>query len=386
MVAKKEWTILVYANGSNDLELEMHKARLDLATVGSDNKHNILLQIARGDRELAQILRPSDYIPPTKESWEGVRRYYIRKYKSVLLDELDQANMANPRELLKFVEWGMENYPAEHYIVILAGHGFQFTGLILDYSRDEPYLMGIPGMCNALNMIQRRLGQVIDLLILDVCYMNYIEILYELGQQPDHTVQNMLTYIETGSLGGMPYNTILSLLNANDGSNVKELIDRIMSEINGSLIGYKIDHHKLIQIKESFSQLGRSYFDNPNSLSIKREVQLLERDLSSLIINYKRDIKRGSGPLIDFLDFKLKSSFAREVYSKFAFCRENHWTDSLISEKYEEVRFYPIKLPVKMILQYIWSLNPNLNYNQIYTIYHKIQEYKKLRRTTEIDF
>ncbi|MCF8011917.1 MAG: hypothetical protein K9L17_09995 [Clostridiales bacterium] len=119
------WTILIYANGNNELEPEMWKARLDAEKAGSNRDVNVLMQLGREDRQMVYILRPEDIIPAASKQWTGVRRYYIKKEKSILLDEMGNINMAHPKNLYYFLKWGIEHYPAHHYLVILGGHAFQ---------------------------------------------------------------------------------------------------------------------------------------------------------------------------------------------------------------------------------------------------------------------
>jgi hypothetical protein len=149
----KDWTILNYANGNNEYEPEMYKALNDSASAGSDESVNIVMQIGRIEREVAKIIRPFEDFKNDDEMWTGVRRYHIREHKPEFLEDLGKINMADPKSLYEFITWGIENYPAKHFMLILGGHGAAFVGTLTDYSQEAPYIMGTVEMCRAINMI-----------------------------------------------------------------------------------------------------------------------------------------------------------------------------------------------------------------------------------------
>jgi hypothetical protein len=181
--SQKNWTILIYTDGNNELEPEMWKNKLNVEKIGSDDRVHVVMQIGREARGLVKKIRPFDYLPPCKENWTGVRRYSFVNGKSVLLEDLGKINMADPMCLYDFIKWGIESFPSQHYMLILGGgHGFQYVGTLMDYSQNIPYLMGIPEMCTIFDMIYEESKVNIDLLIIDTCHFNSVEVLYELGK------------------------------------------------------------------------------------------------------------------------------------------------------------------------------------------------------------
>jgi hypothetical protein len=181
----KEWTILLYANGNNELEPEMWQSKLDAEKVGSDTNVNVVIQISREEKQLVKIIRPFCRLPESPEDWTGTRRYYVLKGHSDLINNHGKLNMAHPLTLYEFIKWGMKKYPAKKYMLILGGHGYQFVGAMTDYSQDTPYIMGIPAMSKAINMACHESGNKIDILVLDICFFNFIEVIYQLGKDED---------------------------------------------------------------------------------------------------------------------------------------------------------------------------------------------------------
>lgn len=256
----KNWTILIYADGNNELEPEIWKSKLDAEKVGSSDNINVIMQIGRASRQLAKIIRPFDSIPEENEHWTGVRRYYIQISASILISDLGKINMADPHNLYNFIIWGIKTYPSKHFMLILAGHGVSFIAAMTDLSQDIPYAMGIPQMCRVLNMIQKDTGVKIDILVLDMCCMNTIEILYELGKKEDHTVENVLTYIKAGPLDGLPYDKLIYSIEQNHAeNNLFFVIKSIIDTIDLNLVAIKINHGKLKKIKKIVNRLAYSY-------------------------------------------------------------------------------------------------------------------------------
>lgn len=80
---KKNWTILIYANGNNELEPEMYQTMTQAEKIGSSEEINVVMQLGRAPRELARILRPRESIPNCYHHWTGVRppnRYFNFRY------------------------------------------------------------------------------------------------------------------------------------------------------------------------------------------------------------------------------------------------------------------------------------------------------------------
>ena len=251
------WTILIYANGNNELEPEMYESMLDCEKVSPDCDVNVIIQLARADRKIAEIMRPDEVFTKEKnDSWVGARRYYIGKSNLQLIQDIGKINMAHPETLYEFIKWGIEAYPSEHYMVVLAGHGISFVGTLMDLTFETPYIMGIPEMCRAIELVKNHIDIKIDILVLDMCNMNSIEILYEFGKNKINMVSNILTYIGEGPFKGLPYNTLIELVqNYSDSHNINKLIIEIISTLNLDTIAFEINHEKLESIKNKFNNL-----------------------------------------------------------------------------------------------------------------------------------
>jgi hypothetical protein len=111
---KKDWSFFVYIAARNDLHPFSKTNIRQMLEVGSNNNINIVVQLEE----------------PGKK---GTQRLYIEKNKiTMAYHDQQRANSGDPENLVKFCEWGVKTFPAEHYAIVLWDHG---TGSSID-----PYL------------------------------------------------------------------------------------------------------------------------------------------------------------------------------------------------------------------------------------------------------
>lgn len=398
----KNWTILIYASGNNELAPEIWKSKIDAEKFGSKDQVNVIMQIGRESRQLVKMIRPSDLLPEEEESWTGVRRYYILNTKSILLKDLGKINTADPHKLYDFIKWGIETYRAKHYMVILAGHGVSFIAVMPDLSQSMPYMMGVPQMCKVLNMIGQDTGVKIDILVLDMCKMNTIEIINELGRKKDNTVQNVITYIRDGPLSGLPYDKLIcSIEQSNNDNDIVSVIKSIINGINLNLVAIEINHKKLNKIKEIVNSLAYSYLTNDkykektpyelinnldNELPWYRQAIELQNSLSSLII-YSKKVSFIKGNIIDITTNQL--SIVNElnifvlIYYSLNFSEKNHWFYVLTNKSLDDKINFNMAIPLEpMIMEptglrnIIWTMNPSLNEEEKQFLLDELFSYK----------
>jgi hypothetical protein len=107
-VTEKEWTVMVYLAGDNNLDSAGVIDLKEMKTVGSTDRINVIAQFDRQGKDIA------------------TNRYYIRKGGTLAKDvvgSLGETNMGDPRVLEDFIKWGNKNYPAEHYLLVVWNHG-----------------------------------------------------------------------------------------------------------------------------------------------------------------------------------------------------------------------------------------------------------------------
>lgn len=254
--AQKEWTVLVWMAGDNNLEDAGVDDLAELKQVGSTEDLDILVQLDR-------------------MSDQSTRRYHVRRGTSAQADvvqELGPTNTGDPQCAIDFFTWGIQRCPARRYLVVLWNHGSgidesnvydRVPRLGLRVSRRAQRTRGaVPlgrvhtamshGYRRALfsttveaalrdraiayddtardfldNMelkrvlleVKKATGRRIDLVGFDACLMNMIELAYELRGSTDFVVGSE----ETEPGDGWPYDTILAELAENPRMTAREL-------------------------------------------------------------------------------------------------------------------------------------------------------------------
>lgn len=110
----ESWTVMVYmCGGSEESSSGAYSERLrEMMRVSYPENINVLVQTG-GSNEWHMKGVYSDYS----------QRFEVHKDKLYLADQSAPADMGNYRTLENFLVWGTANYPAQHYMLILAGEG-----------------------------------------------------------------------------------------------------------------------------------------------------------------------------------------------------------------------------------------------------------------------
>lgn len=247
-MGKKKWTVVMYLNGNNELGIEMEDTFKEACKV-KNNDINIVIQLSKAPIEIVNLIRQDNI--SYKNEWIGTRRYSVTNGEAKLEKEYSYLNMADYKTLYNFIEWSINNYPAERYMLIISGHGFIVASLS-DLCGDKPYIMGMYEMCFAINKIKQDLNIKIDILSLDICNMNTVELLYELGKNKNNTVKYLMTYINDGPLEGMEYKEIIPKL---DDRNSEYILRDITENGINNIVISEVKHGKLKKIKELSNKL-----------------------------------------------------------------------------------------------------------------------------------
>lgn len=113
----------------------------------------------------------------------GVKRYLITKdddthhITSPVLWSQDEINMSAPVTLVDFVKNSTQDFPAEHYALILWNHGLGFRGVC--YDNDLTDELNMTELESALSKIENDTGVTFDLIGFDACLMGELEVAYQ---------------------------------------------------------------------------------------------------------------------------------------------------------------------------------------------------------------
>lgn len=245
-----KWSFMVYMDGDNNLEGAAVDDFLEMAQVDSSPEINIIVQM---DRRPGYNTGYGD--------WTDTRRFRIvngAEPSDPPLQNLGEANMGDPNVLRDFVEWGVTNYPAEHYALVIWNHGDGWRLMkeklteqgTLKMSRgesDTPVARAIASddtdddilfmreVQDALTAARDRNNTMVklDLVGFDACLMGMIEVGYAIRDNALFMVGSE----ETEPWDGWPYDDILWDLHNNPHYSPQDLAGVIVNKYHGSYTG-----------------------------------------------------------------------------------------------------------------------------------------------------
>ncbi|GMQ56498.1 hypothetical protein AN1V17_08910 [Vallitalea sediminicola] len=197
----KEWTVLIYAAGNNNLQELIYNQFESILTTTKMENVNVIVQISK------------DY-SQKGINCTGCKRYVIDNDRAILLNDLGKINMAQPEELKKFIVWGSNRFPSRHIAVIMSGHSAGFVGLMKDCSESGTSFMGIEGFSKALYLSRKSIKRYIDILVMDTCFMDAVEIWHDIIINSRNAVKYVILPQDNAPQKGLLYNEIINSLNA----------------------------------------------------------------------------------------------------------------------------------------------------------------------------
>lgn len=335
-MSKKEWTVIMYLNGSNEMAIEMENTFKQLCKINKSNV-NIVIQLSKAPIDLVRTIRQDD--SSYAENWTGTRRYSIINGKLEIVQSNEYINMADYRNLYDFIKWASNKFPAKRYMVSISGHGFIVASLS-DLCGKEPYIMGMYEMCTAINNLKNIID--IDILILDICNMNTIELIYELGKEKVNVVKYIMTYINNGPLEGMDYNYIIQKI---DDEPTNLILKNIVNKSKQNLVAIEVKHGKLEKIKELSNKLAYYWLLNNEEKATKEEIKLyndiykkVDKVINQLILCAQNiEQRKRLIHLIFYNEYQIEDveSFVR-FYYKLAFTKNNYCSNLMGRKSYTE--------------------------------------------------
>ncbi|MCS7180154.1 MAG: clostripain-related cysteine peptidase, partial [bacterium] len=252
-----KWTVMVYLDGDNDLEEFAINDFLEMASIGSNENVNIVVQFDRingYDRRF--------------DNWTECNRFYVTygmiptRANSIKNwgDGIGgrEVNMGDPQTLIDFINWAKINYPAEKYALILWNHGsgWRTISILEEIGKKRiPY----KEVCyddtsnDYLSMKEVRSAlsnNYFDLIGFDACLMGMIEVATEIKE-----FANIFVSSESPeTTEGWNYTGFLLSLKNNPNATAEELTFYIINSTNQeTLAGIKLN--KIGQLNQKLNQL-----------------------------------------------------------------------------------------------------------------------------------
>lgn len=228
-VGYAKWTVLVYMAADNNLEEYAMLDMNEMESIGSDSKLKIAVEFDR-----------TPGYDTSNGDWTDTRRYLITKdadvniINSQLVQNLGELDMAAPQNLTDFIQWGMNKYPADRYLLVMWDHGrgWRTRTLAVPLTREVKSInvddtssteMSLGALKQAL---EANLGPHPDVILFDACLMQMIEVAYSVRNYADVMVASE----ENIPVLGQPYGRLLSRITANPDISPSSLGEAIVDE------------------------------------------------------------------------------------------------------------------------------------------------------------
>ncbi len=214
------WTYMVYIAGDNNLSSAAIGDINEMEQVGSTNEINVVIQVEF-----------SPQYSPDLSNHNTLRSLVAKDSDPSEINsqftDIGNQDMGKKETLTDFIEWAAENYPANHYALVLWDHGAGWKisrstggvtrGALEDASAES--FMSLPDIADAVNSS----GISFDLINFDACLMAMYEVAYEFYGLTDYMV--FAEEVEPGA--GDPYDTILQELADNPNMTAADLAKTI---------------------------------------------------------------------------------------------------------------------------------------------------------------
>ncbi|MBU3113567.1 clostripain-related cysteine peptidase [Clostridium lacusfryxellense] len=356
--AHSNWTVLIYAAGNNDLEYYIYQQfQLIINSIDAENI-NVIVQISRAPRVGQQHYNIGDI----NEVWHGTRRYIIKNKTAVLVNDLGEINMSRPNTLLDFLIWGSSIFPSRNIMLILSGHGAGFVGIMKENTDKGATIMGIQGFAEVLAVFKKITKKTIDVLVFDTCFMDTIEILYEIAINSNAAVDFAIIPKNNLRVQGLPYYEIIEIIKRENVHelNINEIIKLLTTSVNSNKSDSELHAIHLLEddfiiLKKLIDSMSEAFKRDSNKFKCRitnLEFYKLNEDFIDLsnLLNQTPPYYPGLGKIqIELLEvlnkiiiypelnvkdvgLKLFLPHNSQVYSKYynlyiemSFCRDNGW-------------------------------------------------------------
>ena len=306
---QKEWTIMIYMAGDNNLAVDMAYAMEQIKSVAAAGADSPNLFVYYDGNSPAIPTLYCDFSEPGKPRY--VRSYKVPS-KTYQVPKKENENAANPRSILNFVDWCVNKVEvendgeisfgrrAEKYALIFSGHslGFQDIGLFKDETSGKSMKMSdfydmlqalisnkkdLQEIAQANNWLEdeavvehKLLGQKLDILGFDSCVMGMLEV----GYQFNLVAKTMIASEGSVPSAGWTYAKILGCLAREHNGNVdtREVAAQFVKEFIHSQDAYTVggvsvdmaawDLGRLSHLADAFDGLAEALidcFDDPES-------------------------------------------------------------------------------------------------------------------------
>ncbi|MBR4741272.1 MAG: hypothetical protein IK079_00015, partial [Desulfovibrio sp.] len=279
------WTIMAYLDGDNNLE---HAAIMDMLEMeqGIPEDVQIIVLLDR-HRQFSTVLGNATTTklyrirkaPPfdLTNAAIGLPAPLPSSFSSEELADWGEQDMADPKTLIRFIEYCAKNYPAKRYALIPWNHGsgVASSGMLLDEDgakKSMPFQTFIDAVQTASKKLPN--GRF-DLIKYELCLMGQLDVMAETAKVADFAFASPPTEPNQGS----DYIHILPLFTK----------DISTEELTAKMVDVNIDYYTKLGRPAAFAAYNLAYMNNV-TLSLNK----LSTHLAALTPQYFKELTRAT--------------------------------------------------------------------------------------------
>jgi len=180
---RHSWTVMVYMAGDSSLSPFVDKNLEEMMKVGSSGNLKVVVladRLGEGDAGMYLVRKGELEDLSLREIW---------------IKRPNELETGRPQTLQSFLNFSVKNYPADHRMLVIWGHGNGWKGA----AGDGEDLLSLADLRTALS------GFELDILAFDACAMATMEVYYEVGTAARYIIASE----KTVPTAGWPYGEIL---------------------------------------------------------------------------------------------------------------------------------------------------------------------------------
>lgn len=226
-------------------------------------------------------------------------------------ENYSESDTGDPEALFDFISWSVENHQADHYMVILCGHG---SGFEEEFLRDENSkgTLSISELGKVFAAVRSKLKTrdgnplVIDVLGMDSCLMSMAEVCYELHGN----VKYMVSTESYGPQSGWPYRSILERLDETiqekGDATAEQLASIVVDEHVDFYVEYTLTDGLSVDISMLDVEKANDFAAEVNKLSVALTEELSEgrsEFLDQIVLAHWEAQSYNGEKFVDLFDF-----------------------------------------------------------------------------------
>ena len=334
------WTVMLYLDGDNNLSASYHGTLDEFMSDGSGDVTYLGLIDWRNATDPLQgraVLQRerTPLIQAAYDEYEPGFNYWP-----------SEPDMGDPETLRDFITWGMAEFPAQRYCLIMKDHGMQDTwrkealpplrdGMIDDSNGNTLYTCEL---LRALDQAGQQSGSELDVVVFDACLYAMAEIAYAIR----HNATYMVASEEITFVNGFPYrNGILEAIEARESSSAALSPD--------DLCRILID--QFASRNDSRDSQCLSQIDLGQMEPLRQRTQVLVNDLFRYMNGSRSAWETVRDAIDDTQVFSRSASYPQDHYDLRDFCAQLDAEDSA----YFTAKTAPVESALDAAIPYHWN-------------------------------